>query len=436
MWRLFQIALFVCGLILALFGIVADVLLPWASPGLNLPQLFVIGLGLLLALQPILWRWAKTIWLGAGERSRRIFTAALITAVTLVSLELVIWLAGFRPAYTMAQPHHRLVKAAWQTCDEAGCHYVYDAALRACKRGVLKERVCTINRQGYADSDDFTSDGDYENWPRILLLGDSFTFGMSADPGLSFADFLDADFPNAVIWNLAHPGSGTHNAIAAFSVYSQILKPNLTILGFYNNDYDDNLMPVDTWLNAIGPDGEASVLRRSYVDDHEKVITYEIEDMEYWLSFSRYPPKSEIEHMLGSTQLGTLLLRLAGPNESLLPADTRFERRREVTQGLLRELRDDVAAQGAAFLALLIPHPDDLGTPSMRYQLTQDIMTDVDIPYLNPANILDPVSDYAPPPDFHWSNAGHQKVGALLSDCVQRYFDSGGLANCEHVIIF
>ena len=40
-----------------------------------------------------------------------------------------------------------------------------------------------------------------------------------------------------------------------------------------------------------------------------------------------------------------------------------------------------------------------------------------------------------PLPDLHWNNAGHQKVGALLSDCVQVFIDSGSLGDCEHVVM-
>lgn len=427
--------LVVLGILIAFFGIGADYVLPGASPGVNLPQLLVIAAGLALALHHPIMRRVKTIWLSVGKRSRLLLTAALITAVTLVILELALWIAGLRPDFSMGQPDFRLVEGDWQTCDEAGCHYVYDAALRACESGALKGRICSINQQGYADDDDFTWDVDYEQRPRMLLLGDSFTFGMSADSGQSFAELLDADIPDAVIWNLGFPGSGTQNAIAAFNVYGPVLKPHLTILGFYNNDYDDNLNPVDAWLNAIGPDGKAVVMRTHIVDDWENVIAFEIEDIEYFLSFSHFPPDSELERLLGSTQLGSLLLRLAGLNEPRAPVDTRFNRREQVTRGFVRELRDAVAAQGSALLVLLIPGKDDLGNPGKRYELTQDIMKSLEIPYLNPISLLDPVADYGQPYDIHWNNAGHQKVGKLLSDCVRRFFLSGEFRECDLVAL-
>ena len=43
------LALFVSGLLIALLGIGIDHLLPGASPGVNLPQLLIVGSGLLLS---------------------------------------------------------------------------------------------------------------------------------------------------------------------------------------------------------------------------------------------------------------------------------------------------------------------------------------------------------------------------------------------------
>ena len=435
MSRPIRLGLFASGLLIALLGIGVDNWLPGASPGVNPPQLFFIAAGFALALYDPILRRARSTWRGVGKRSRRLLSAAIVAAVTIVILELALWMAGLRPDLSMGQPEYPLVKGDWHTCDEAGCHYVYEAALRGCESRILEGRICAVNRQGYADADDFTWDDVYEDRPRILLLGDSFTFGMIADFGRSFAELLDAEIPEAVIWNTGIPGSGTHNAIAAFNVYGRILKPHLTILGFYNNDYDDNLNPVDAWLNAIGADGKAVVMRTHIVDEWENVIAFDIEDIEYFLSFSHFPPDSELERLLRSTQLGTLLHRLSDLNEPRVPVDTRFSRREQVTRGFVQELRDAVAAQGSAFLVHLIPGKDDLGNPGKRYQLTQEIMESLEIPYLNPISILDPIADYRQPHDIHWNNAGHQKVGEVLSACVRSFISSGHFRECDLIVL-
>ena len=62
-------------------------------------------------------------------------------------------------------------------------------------------------------------------------------------------------------------------------------------------------------------------------------------------------------------------------------------------------------------------------------------MTELQLPYIDPTPILDPDEDYAPLPDNHWNNSGHQKVGALLSDCIEVFIATGNLGDCENVIM-
>ena len=62
-------------------------------------------------------------------------------------------------------------------------------------------------------------------------------------------------------------------------------------------------------------------------------------------------------------------------------------------------------------------------------------MEELEIPYLNPVHLLDVELDYPPRPssDNHWSSAGHQKIGAMLSACIEAFQVSGDLSDCEQV---
>ena len=123
-----------------------------------------------------------------------------------------------------------------------------------------------------------------------------------------------------------------------------------------------------------------------------------------------------------------------------------------VTRGYLRDLREAAAAQDTALLVLLIPHSNDVSpTPPQfslgeverllrhslpmggeRYRNGIQLMKELGIPYLNPIHLLDFELDYVPL-DSHWTNAGHQKIGAVLSDCIEAFQVSGDLADCEGV---
>ena len=399
----------ILGILITLFGIGVDYLLPGTSPGFDLPQLLIVGAGLALTLVATQLRRQDRRRRLAGLRGKAFAAAAIITLLTLLVLEIVLTLWGMPTYYPTALPTESIVVSPWWTCDEAGCHYVYDAVELACESGELRGRVCAVNRQGYSDSEDFVVTEDFDDKTRILLLGDSFTYGMSADIGMSYADMLNYELASSIIWNMGIPGTGTNQALASFNVYGPLLSPQLTILGFVNNDFDDNLMPIDSWLNAVNSDGQAVILRKYLIDNWENVAEIDLKDLQYYREFWRFPPSNELDRQLGMTRLGTLLLRLVDALEATRTQDVRYDRRFEVTRQYLMELRDTIAAGGSEFLVLLIPRSDDIGNPTVWYQMALQLMQSLEIAFVNPIDLFDPVADYAPPPDGHWNNSGHQK---------------------------
>ena len=83
----------------------------------------------------------------------------------------------------------------------------------------------------------------------------------------------------------------------------------------------------------------------------------------------------------------------------------------------------------------MVPGPADIRSVGRRYQMAVELMQELEIAFVNPIEILDPVADYAEPPDDHWSNEGHRKIGELLSDCVRRLLNGGDLVECAHVTL-
>ena len=423
--------LVIIGVLVALFGIGVNPLPPGASPGLHLPQLLVIAAGLAIMILAALAQSARFQEAFAG----RLGCALAIALATLFALEIVLTASGV-PVYFPADPADTaLAVRPWWKCGAAGCHYVYEAVQAACETGELRDRVCSVNAQGYADADDFELPPDWEDRRRILLLGDSFTWGASADEGKSYAEVLEAAFPRAIIWNTGIPGTGTNQALLAFDEYAPVLRPPLTILGFVDNDFDDNLLPVDSWVNALDANGQAFHVRKYAIDNDENVSEFDLETLGYIRAHGKEPASSELERLLGLTRLGTLLLRLRDSTVLTEPGAASYERRRQVTKQYLTELKGAVLTSGSELLIIMIPCPEDIERPGPRLQIAKELMRELEIPYLDPIGILDPVADYGLPLDSHWTNSGHQKVGKLLSDCVERFVESGGFADCAHIVM-
>lgn len=421
------------GIVVAIVGIGLDFFFPYTSPGFNLPQLLMVLAGLTLSLVAFAMRredWRRRFF----RKVVRHWTAViLITLVTLVVLEFVLVAMGMGTYYPTEIPQKWIEPVPWWRCDETGCRYVYDELVKACDAGVFSGRRCVVNRQGYQDSGDFVAVDDGDDSMRILMLGDSFTAGYNAEIGKSYVETVEAKLPDSVVWNTAIGGTGTNHALASFASFAPLLRPQIAILGFYMNDFDDNVTPIDSYLEAVNLETNGMLMIKQYrVDVWGNVIKLDLQSDLYYRQHDVDPPASEVKRIVGMTRLGSLVLRLMDALGAAIFEDARFERKVNLTRDYLRQLRVAAAERGTALLVLLVPHEDNLDNVSERYQTTVQLMRELRIAYLDPIDSLD-ASDYSATSDYHWNNAGHQKIGALLSACLESFFASGGFAECKYV---
>jgi len=429
--------LFAMGVLVAVFGLTVDFIMPGASPGFNLPQVLIIFAGVLLAYgSRRLRRDGLPRWL--GEARKNLARGFAITLVTLLALEIALTIFGAPTFYPTEFSDEPLEQAPWWACDEKGCRFVYDAIVSACDDGPLAKRECIVNRQGYADSDEFTIDERADGRRRILMLGDSFTQGYMAGVGDSFVETLEADIPNALVWNAGIGGTGTNQAVLTFSALGPLFKPHLTVLGFFTgNDFWDNLFPLDSRIRFINADGSIEAVRYYVLDQASNPVRLELTaGLVEFARAGKLPIPNEFERLLGNTRLGSLLLQLKQRIDGItVPGDPHFARATELTRGYLSALKNDVNSTGSEFLVLVIPSRADVPPPKMRYETLIEILHELEIAYLDPGGIIQAPGDFAAFPDVHWNSAGHQKVGALLSECVKAFHDSGSFADCRHVTI-
>ena len=348
---------FLLGIAIALFGLAVDYVLPGSSPGLNIPQLLIIVAGALLAIGARRFRRRGLPARSGGNPPTVATQALLVSAVTLLAIELLLTALNAPTYYPTDFSDAPLERAPWWTCDDLGCRFVHRAVKSACDAGEIKGRACIVNQQGFADTQDFIWSDDFIRRPRILMLGDSFTQGYAADVGDSFVETLEKDLPDALVWNAGIGGTGTNQALATFAGLGPEMQPHLTVLGFFSNDFHDNLFPLDSKLRTALADGTIEVVRY-YVLDHAG-NPHRLELTASLLEYARagkLPIPNEFERLVGNTRLGSLLLqvkeRVDAVNES---SDAHFERAKERTQSYLRALKESVAAQGSELLVLIIP---------------------------------------------------------------------------------
>lgn len=431
--RLLTLLLGLAGIALAAVGLLLDWLLPHTTPGLNLPQLLVIGLGLALTLSAV---WLHKHGMPArfrGLTRRQLLKAGFISLLTLLALELALTAIGFGTYYPAEIPQRWIERVDWLVCDADGCRYVPERMRDQCDDGALSGRDCMLNRLGYHDRKDFTAAAAMGKSPRILMLGDSFTAGFSAGIGQSFAELIEARYANGVVWNTAIGGKGTNHALASFRKWSPELQPHIAILGFVMNDYDDNVLPLDSYYVGVDLRSDRPVLVRQYqIDLWGNVVKLDEQRALYFFRSGVEPPATEWHYRAGTTRLGSLALRTAHALGEQLVADARFNRKVDITREYLQGLRDAAAARGTALLAVLVPELSHIDQPSQRYSTSRQLMRQLAIPFVDPFDALD-AADYAPLPDGHWNGRGHGIVAALLIDCIDAFVADGNFADCAAV---
>ena len=422
----------IIGLVIAGFGIVLD-LFPGTSPGLNLPQILAIVGGLALAALAYALRREDLRRRRLAAWRKNLLAAAVITVGTLVILELLLAVLNMSTYFPARIPEQYYSGKPWNICDEAGCHFDPGVLEEACGLGQTEGRNCSLNQQGFHDTQDFTMSDELLDKFRIIALGDSFTFGMTADMGKSYIERIESDQEDAVLWNMGIPGTGTRQALQSFSVFGPVMQPDVTLLGFYVNDFKDNMAPIHG--QQVTTDANEEEIWFRWEDRWGNIIMLDLPSTWYYREQRKDPPASELERLVGITRLGTLALRLFDVIGDSAYERVRAARETEVTRDYLEELRDAVSAQNGELLVLLIPHRSDLASPGRHYSTALQLMAELKIPYIDPRSELEETVDYTALPDVHWNNAGHQKMGQLLSRCIKAFRADGDWSDCGHVIL-
>ena len=419
----------ILGIALVAVGVFIDVL-PGTTPGVNLPQLVLIAGGVILTVVSIALRHDHRRRRLIQEVRRHVIAGAAVAILTLLALELVLGLMSVSTYFPGEIPERFLNLDRWSICDEAGCHYRYEILKTACENGEASGRYCVFNRQGFHDTQDFYHSSELQDTLRILMLGDSFTYGETVPIGESFVERLEAEFPESTIWNTAIKGIGTEQSLRSFRAYAPLLQPQLTILGFYINDLRDNLDRLRGYVEE-SDSGEQPLLE--WHDFWGNIILVDQPTMLYYRSKGIDPPASELERVVGRTRLGSVTLRLIDSLAEAVAENVRERRELEVTRQYLTELRDEAAEIETTLLILLIPNAEDLATPSESFNKLVDLVRSFGFAYINPREDLE-ADDYNSY-DIHWNSAGHGKIAEILTRCVRSFAQSQDLGDCDRVIM-
>jgi hypothetical protein len=287
-------------------------------------------------------------------------------------------------------------------------------------RSRIKQHVLNvpINSNGFQDEEFATKDTAGKK--KVMLLGDSFTWGYSAEPGEnSFANLLGQE-KGIATYNLAVPASDLATYLKLTQLYVPKLKPDYLIVNFYiSNDflyYRKELKPFKY------PDVYPTNVGGFYTMNYETIGKDSIELFDSYRDAYQYTAgkftwrgeqNSFLQELMKHSALVAQLVRTAKGyytphvNSTFVPAVN-------CTREYLLQIDSICETTNTRFILAVINNGNEDNTA----EIEECRKHFGDFPFYMPAGMNKPV-DYIPSPDGHFNNLGHKKYEQFLLRILQ-----------------
>lgn len=355
----------------------------------------------------------------------RVLAFLLILGCGLLLAESAAWVIVKKGEGSPATDKHRT------KIDESPRCFEYDEVLgwkgRASARclhesGDHRIRV-KLNSEGFRDKEFFRQKRDGRI--RIVVLGDSQTWGYLVKVGERYTDILEGYFRqngiDAEVFNFGQVAYGTDQELLLFNRTAVKYQPDIVILGFYWNDIFENML-----LMAYGypkprfresPEGNLELenvpLPRSPRLAEEKVNENVLSVFKSWLRRNSFLYGRLEAAVRRSVMIYPWVVKVGlagGPRTD--PESPEWK----VTRRLLGMLKKSVEDHKGKFLVIMIPDRAELETASHLFkQSLIDEMKELPGLDLYPAmKLVHSAGKLYRDNDIHLSREGHQIIGRTL----------------------
>jgi hypothetical protein len=268
--------------------------------------------------------------------------------------------------------------------------------------------------------------------PRILFLGDSFTFGHGIDAPHRFTDVIQQAWPEAEILNFGVSGTGTDQELLHYREQGVHYSPDLVVLGFYvkcakrNGDLairtprgwrpkprfeiqdgqlvlthvpvPNSLISDPTELEPLGSHQGAIASTKHFLNNHSRLYVFVRDDLKGGL----HP----------------------GRSGGIYPEYDSARPEWQVTAAIVKELATEVRARGSRFAVAFFPSLEEMhrGVSTRPRDQMRSLCAELDIPFLDLLPIFLEQQNEAEkvgktlyfPIDQHWTIAGHALAAQVL----------------------
>lgn len=397
--------------------------------GTPVGRLVTVGVGAAVLVAAIVW--AR----GVGRALRGLAGGAALLAAGLIALELLLTLAR-RPALTadvLAQ-----VKLRPFNCETGCVANPFPDWVLAPTEPPRRDQI--FNSTGHYSSRDFDPAQMPAGAYPIMVSGDSFTVGFTADLGSSYIETMEASVPDAWVWNVGFPGTGTVNIARSVVHHAPMMQPALIVIGLSYNDRGDFSTEGINFIQARNSvSGAYKWVDRTVVDQQFQWSVITDQEIVYRF-YDIITPVTPAGQAILASRLGLIVYRVFANADLSASAHYYYPNMDEAAVTFNSAQYAAVAAlaeeRGIPVVGVLVPGKEEYENAS-RDSLWPIIAAaeQAGIPYLDPRPLLT-LEDYrnTNPTDVHWNTAGHQKVGALLAECV-RYIQANDGAMCPQAVV-
>ncbi|MDQ3699149.1 MAG: SGNH/GDSL hydrolase family protein [Gemmatimonadota bacterium] len=235
----------------------------------------------------------------------------------------------------------------------------------------------TVNRQGFRATREYGRK--QAGVKRVLVLGDSFTFGVGVDDGATYPQRVEDRLsawcgPGRVeVINGGVGGYGTSHELVFFERYGRPLAPDVVVLGFMAADPEDNLLRglhrLDGDLLVDVPADMRAGWGRIRASEHVPAFDFltRHSTLFNWVRFQIGKISSQLEERRleraedeGGGAASTAVATPATPGANT-SGSHREDAKWRLTRRLLERFADEVTQSEAKLVTAIIPHGGTLG---------------------------------------------------------------------------
>jgi hypothetical protein len=266
---------------------------------------------------------------------------------------------------------------------------------------------------------------------RVMTVGDAFTSAEGVDTPLAWPRLLESELASHLpdreveVLNLAITGYGPNQYASVIEAYAPLYQPDLILVGFFVNDYQDTLLSDDEFRQSIGfdlpaQDGWYSVVRLDHL--HHFVRLHILEPV---FELLRGQPRP-YGYFLGN------FAALERDNTDVTVTG------RQSAAARLAEIKTVADAVQADVVIAMIPAPVQVcGPEELAYyprhidlvdaqrfdleqpqRLTEELAADLGLGYYDLRPALQSETEGCPYQEhnMHWTEAGHRAVAGYLAE--------------------